>query len=231
MPDVLIQPAPLAISTPSTQPIADPQTAAAVEAAVQWLNRAVQASGVRLAIEVSEYILTTFFGGDYAAFADHDRTKPQSFAALLRRPDLALAEATLYRLVRIGHQAQLLPAAVAEALSPTHHRVLLAVRDLRHKGRLAREAAEQGWTVQQLEAEVKKLEPSEPVRGGRPPLPAVVKAMGQVARAWQRGIDVPQFAAAYADLSLGQKGELEAQVAQLEADLAAIRKVLGESEG
>lgn len=49
--------------------------------------------------------------------------------------------------------------------------------------------------------------------------------------AWQRGIDVPQFAAAYADLSLEQKGELEAQVAQLEADLAEIRKVLGESEG
>ncbi|MBI5609741.1 MAG: hypothetical protein HY902_12785 [Deltaproteobacteria bacterium] len=199
-----------------------------IDAAVQWLNRAVQASGVRLAMEVSEYVLTTFFGGDFNAFADHDRTKPQSFAALVRRQDLAISETTLYRLVRIGQQARHLPSAVAEALSPTHHRVLLGVRDLRHKGRLAREAAEQNWTVARLAQEVKALEPGNTSKTGRPPLPPLVKALGEVTRSWHRGVDVAAFGQAYSQLSAQHKAELRAEVAKLEADLAEIRRALQE---
>ena len=111
------------ISTDLTHSAADPAplplaTAdlALVEGAVAWLNRTVQASGVQLAVEVSGYILATFFGGDFAAFADHDRTKPVSFRALLRHQQLQLGESTLYRLVRIGHHVGQLPQDVAEAL-------------------------------------------------------------------------------------------------------------------
>ncbi len=216
------------VPDPSSDQSSDP----AVDAAVQWINHAVQSSGVRLAIELSEYVLTTFFGGDFAAFTDHDRTKPQSFAALVRRKDLAIRENTLYRLVRIGQQARQLPSAVAEALTPTHHRVLLGVRDLRHKGRLAREAAEQGWTVAQLDQQVKALSPQSKGKTGRPPLPPIIKAMGDVTRSWHRGVDVAGFAQAYVALSPEHRSELRAEVAKLEADLAAIRRALQDlSEG
>ena len=43
--------------------------------AVAWLNRTVQTSSVQLAIEVSDYVVATFFGGDFEEFADARRTK------------------------------------------------------------------------------------------------------------------------------------------------------------
>ena len=156
-----------------------------VDAAVSWLNRTSQVSGIRLAVEVSSYILTTFFDGDFKQFSSHDRTKPSSFSALCRREDLNLGESTLYRLVRIGHQVQLLPTAVAESLSLTHHRVLLAVDDPRQKQRIAKAAVNENWTVEQLEAETRKLRPKDATKAGRPPI-------GRANASAMPGIELPQ---------------------------------------
>ena len=93
------------LAPPAAEPAPLPLSAAdlaLVEGAVAWLNRTVQASGVQLAVEVSGYLLATFFGGDFAAFADHDR-KPVSFRALLRHQQLQLGHGRRQREPKSWH--------------------------------------------------------------------------------------------------------------------------------
>lgn len=67
---------------------------AKVDEAVRHLNERTVRSGVRLAKEVGEYILYTFFNGDYESFANPRRGKSTSFRALVEREDLLLGRST-----------------------------------------------------------------------------------------------------------------------------------------
>ena len=221
------------ISTDLTHSAADPAPLplsvadlALVEGAVAWLNRTVHASGVQLAVEVSGYVLATFFGGDFAAFADHDRTKPVSFRALLRHQQLQLGESTLYRLVRIGHHVGQLPQDVALALSLSHHRTLLALTDGRHRQALARAAATEGWSVLQLAEAVKHKQPPDPKRPGRPSLPPAVKHLGAFARRAATELEPKGFAIAFKALAPARQKAARAEVLALAQQVAALVKVV-----
>ena len=144
-----------------------------VDEAVRFINERTILSGLELAKEVGEYILDTFFDGDYANFTDTSRSKSTSFRALLERDDLLPGGATVYRFVRISQQLKLLPSEVATRLTLTHHRALLALPDLETKEALARRALDEDWSSQVLETEVRKLLPKS--RAGRKPTPALAK--------------------------------------------------------
>ena len=183
--------------------------------AVAWLNQAVRNSGVQLAVQVSDYVLSTFFGGDFEAFLDPSRLKSQSFRALCRRDDLELGETTLFRLVRVGHQVGRLPNDVAEALSLSHHRTLLLVTDGRHRNALARQAAQEGWSVEKLAEAVKQKQPPDPNRRGRKPLPPGLKQFAAVARGAETGLDVARFSGEFAGLAPEKQAVVRAEVLAL----------------
>ena len=127
--------------------------------------------------------------------------------------------------MRIGHQVQQLPGDVAEALTLTHHRVLLAVDDAARKVQLATAAVSQGWTTDQLAEEVQKARPKDATKAGRPPLPPNIKVLGQVQRAWARGVDGELLAKEIAGLE--EKDKLAA-VAGLQVLAGKLAKVLAE---
>jgi hypothetical protein len=200
--------------------------AALVNGAVQWLNRTVHASGVQLALQVSDYVLSTFFGGDYDEFQSTDRTKPVTFAALCRHEDLEVSEQTLYRLVRIGREVGLLPQDVGEALSLTHHRLLLAVDDTSTRHSLAIQAAEERWTVDALSAAIKEAQPADPKRPGRPPLPTTLKHLGAVTRAAKA--DMKKFGAEFKKLPPEKQQKARADVLALAEKVQKWVEVVGE---
>lgn len=220
---------PTDLAKPDAEPAPLPLSAtdlALVDGAVAWLNRAVQASGVQLAVEVSGYILASFFGGDFAAFSDTTNTKSVSFRSVVRHRDLQIGESTLYRLVRIGHHVGMLPQDVAEALSLSHHRALLGVSDGRHRQALARAAATEGWSVLQLEEAVKEKQPPDLKRTGRKPLPPGLKAFGAVARGASEGLDPVRFKAEFEGLGVEKQAEKRAEVLALAERVAGLVKVV-----
>jgi hypothetical protein len=165
---------------------------AVVDASVYWLVAAATRHGVEHAMEVRDHVLTTYFDGDYAAFADPSRSKPRSLRALAARDDLPYSFATLHQLVRVGEQIELLPPGVGRSLTVRHHRALLTVADPELKAALAVEAIEQQLTSDDLADRVREHKPKS--NAGRPALPPVIKHVHALRRVFG-ALVVPKQAA------------------------------------
>lgn len=200
---------------------------ALVDGAVQWLNRTVQVSGLQLATQVSAYVVETFFAGDFSELSNKDPGKNASFAALCAHPGLQMGQTTLYRLVRIGHQARHLPADLSERLTMSHHRELLKIEHVQHKQHLARLAVDHAWTVQELEDYIRSEQPATEKPRGRKPMPPVVKWLGSVQREAAQGLEPEAFAAHVAQLPASEKARVRAQVRELCEQMQALKKALG----
>jgi len=129
-----------------------------------------------------------------------------------------------------------LPEDVAPELSMSHHRRLLAIRDVDAKQAIATKVVNEGLTIVQLEKEVakqlKKEKPSD--KKGRPVIPAYLKSLRGLARLVEPltikvitaedvdevGIDA--MMAILRDLT-DQIETLQAAKAEIEAALAALR--------
>ena len=186
--------------------MADPK----VDQAVRFINEKTILSGVELANTVGNYILETFFEGDYARFSDPSRCKSVSFRSLLARDDLILGNATLYAFVRISHQLKSLPDDVASQLTLSHHRSLLPLRQPALKRDLARQALEEQWSSQKLSDEVRKLLPKS--RSGRKPLPSFAKGVNKVAKVLETALEDTVTPHDVAKLGKEQSGVIIAQV-------------------
>ncbi|MBM4345747.1 MAG: hypothetical protein FJ100_20425 [Deltaproteobacteria bacterium] len=213
-------------TTPDTAIALSPADEQKVADAVAFINRAAAEQGVRLAQTVSDYVVATFFNGDPSGLSSHDRTKTASYYRLARHPNLAMSYASLRRLVLVGLQAKVLPAAVADRLSPTQHRALLAVDDPARKAELAQAALDQGWTAEQLEKAVTEQaqaapRPVDAPKVGRPPKAEVLKAADGVTKAVARLGDSAAVAAAAGALPPATQAELRATLAAALERLAA----------
>ncbi len=195
-----------------------------ISEAVRYINERTILNGLQLAKEVGEYIVNTFFGGDYTKFADPSRSKSLSFRALLARKDLLLGKSTLYVFVRISEQLKLLPAEVATQLPLAHHRALLPLPDSKRKEALARRAVREEWPSRVLGKEVRKLLPKS--RQGRRPLPSFAKAIRGVAKALDLASETDVTADAVAVLGPEQRSVLAAQVEESLARLEALKEAL-----
>jgi len=198
-----------------------------LDGAVRYLNRAILASGLHLATTISEYTLTTFFADDFAAFSSKDPHKGASFRALCAREDLQIGEQTLRNLVRVGHQARHLPADLAESLSLSHHRALLAVDNPQHKQHLARTALQHDWSVEQLQQTIAAEKPLPPHPLGRPKMAPVMKWLGGMQRAAGKAADAPTFAADFAKLPAEDRAKVAADLQALKATLEALLAAAG----
>jgi hypothetical protein len=204
-----------------TEPMQTTPDIALLDGAVLWLNRAIQASGIQLAIRVSDYVLDTFFAGDMTSLSSKDPLKTASFRALCEREDLQMGASTLHRLVRIGQQARHLPADISERLSLGHHRALLSVDNAAHKQHMAREAVRHAWTAEKLAATLAAEHPQPPNRPGRPKKPELLKWLGTVPREVAVRQDARKFAKDFAALPTAEQ-------ASAKAELRALRQRLDE---
>ncbi len=197
--------------------LVDPTDTPHLDEAVDFINRTTILSGLNLAREVGRYVLDHFFDGDYQSFSDPSRIKEQSFRALLAREDLLLGQTTLYNLVRVSNQLEILPPDVTDGLSFTHHRALLPLPDPKRKEELARRALKEGWTSNDLTAEVSKLLPKS--HRGRKPSPAFVKTIGRIEKASSRveRIDAEEIRRLGPEKTEALAAQLEASLTRLEA--------------
>lgn len=124
---------------------------------------------------MGKYILDTFFGGSFESLRA-ERTHA-TWRALSQHEDLHVSHSTLWFSVATLEQYRALPASVASALTVSHYRKLVPIRNPDAKVRIAEKAASEGWTVLRLEAEVKKQRTKAKSRVGRPTLPAHLKAL------------------------------------------------------
>lgn len=170
-----------------------------LDGAVDFINRSMHASSVQLAVIISEYVVATFFAGDVGLLSSKDPTKLLSFRALCEHPGLEMGVSTLQRLVRVGVQVRHLPADLAENLTMTHHRSLLAVPNAAHKQALARMAVKQHWSVQKLQAVIAAEHPQPPTHAGRATKPALLKWLTAMEKAVA---DQPETAVITAEFSL-----------------------------
>lgn len=153
-----------------------------VRDAVAEVNTLVLREGLRATVKLGKYLLKTVLRG---SLADLDGEGTPTWRALAASPELTVAPSTLWFAVKTVEQLELLPREVGRALSPSHHRRLVAVQDLERKRELAARAAEEGWTVRQLDVAI----------GNRPaPAPAVRDPLAGV-RAGIGGLDLDAFGA------------------------------------
>ena len=120
---------------------------------------------------------------------------------------------------------QSLPRDVQGLLTPSHLRALAVVPSVADRAELAVRALEQTWTVDKTEAEVAQFRLRHGLvgKGGRPPLPQVVKHASAVQRAVKALGKKPDYKG-LDDKARGQlRKELEAARAVLDTWLAGLQ--------
>jgi hypothetical protein len=184
--------------------------------------------GAELARVVGDYVLAAFFDGDFAEFCRKSRSKPVKFRSLVARRELGFSAGRLCLLVRISQQLRELPQELGDALSLSHHRALLPLREPGLKRRLADAARRHRWSSHRLEEEVRGHLAS--CRAGRKPVGVLVRSLGQLNQSIR---EVQRAAAIPGELSRLHTGDLNAlrESAQLCRDaLAELATTLGEPE-
>lgn len=198
---------------------------ALLDQAVEHLNALHEEKALELVVEMGEYVLNTFFGGDTGNLGAEK--VHASWRALAKRDDLNVSHSQLWYSVAIVAQYRQLPAGVGKALNISQHRRLVAVQDPDAKLRLAKKAADDGLTVKQLEAEIARQRKKEKQsRGGRPALPAHIKALRRLPKLVEPMTQVSVTADDVALVGTEQMEELRDQlVAQIETLSAAKREI------
>ena len=143
-------------------------------------------------VAVGDYLIAHFFDGSLELAGSFAPTKLSALSHLMARADeLPISSTQLRVAVRIAAQYRELRPAVADALSVTHHGLLLLVGDGRTKEELAARAVEERLTKRQLEKLIRRVQPRH--AGGRPAtLPQV-----RWAQALERIVDAEQIGGAF----------------------------------
>lgn len=128
-------------------------------ALVQRLNQLHARRDLDAVLATGRELLDVLFDGDPAAVHARSPERSAAFRQLSRHPDLAMSPTWLYRALHITVQAQSLPADVRPHLGISHHRELLVIADPAVRADLARRSVREGWSADQLRAEVRALRP------------------------------------------------------------------------
>ncbi|MFZ5479075.1 MAG: hypothetical protein ACOZNI_20060 [Myxococcota bacterium] len=145
--------------------------------AAQEINRLYARGTLETACRVGEYVLDTFFDGDLELFRSRKR-KHATYAALCRSGLVQVTPSFVWYCVHLDAQRELFPAATAEALSISHHKLLVHVQDVPLKQELAEEAVREGLTRDGLAERIEaRKRPHVGGRRGRPPAPAFAKVL------------------------------------------------------
>jgi len=161
--------------------------------AVREINTMYTRKSVETSCVIGEYLLENFFEGDIGNF-DKWGDKHETFRELTRLAKegdgvLYMSYSALWYSVRILEQVRALPADIGMALPVTHQKMLIPMKDLKKKEKLAKLAVSKSMTSRQFKAEVQKArekdraEKNTKVSSGRPPHPVFVTGMKQLIKA------------------------------------------------
>jgi hypothetical protein len=190
-----------------------------LDRAVDDINRLYRAHGLETARAIGEYVVATFFAGDLDAALGRARSHA-TWRALADRDDLLVSHSHLWSCVQVLEQRRRLPEGVGAALSISHHRRLLSVRDTEARARLAEAAVAEELTVRELEERVAAQRAAARVgeRPGRKPLPKLVKALRALRRVELGALGSPDELGALRDEQAAEVlAEIEGQLRALEA--------------
>lgn len=196
-----------------------------VEWAVAEINRIYATKTLETYLALGRFVLEVFYEGSFESFHSKERGG-QTVRALAGREDLMVSPSLLWKAVAVMEQHARLPGDVRDSLSATHHTALLAVKDEGTKVELARTAVGEGLSTRDLANEVRRTMGEDRSRPGRPAVPGVVRALGQL-RKGAVALD-REVAEGFGDL------EREEQVAALEElagvmmELRRVRGTMGE---
>ncbi len=196
-----------------------------VERAVAELERIHVQKGLETLVAIGRCLLAHFFDGDISAYRSKCR-RHISFRKLSEHPRLPFSHSRLRLAMAVLEQLGQLPQDVGWSLSVSHHRALLPIQDVATKLELAIQSVGLGWSCVRLSREVAKRAAPPPAgaRGGRPPLPDVVKRLRKLSKA----LDEPDFD--QADHALVLEGfstsELEALLERIDAHRRLVRTAL-----
>ncbi len=154
-----------------------------LQQAVDEINDIYVRKGLEMYLDMGNFILGAFFGGDTAKFLDGAKDH-MSFRELANREDLIPSYSHLYNAVAVVGQLPQIPEDLRERLSVSHHKALLPMKDEKAKERLAKKAVDKGLSVPALRAEVQKAlsKLKGKSRAGRPPLPGFVKGIHKLVK-------------------------------------------------
>ena len=154
---------------------------ALVSEAVQKINQIHENGALETARAMGEYLLATFFDGDLDGFRAKEK-KHASFRALAEQEALTVGHSALWYSVAVLGQLRQLPAEVGAALPMSHHRLLLPVKDVKTKVKLANQALKSGLSKRAFEQLIREIreEENDGSHQGRPVLPGWAKGIGSI---------------------------------------------------
>ena len=145
---------------------------ALVDRAISELREKLVEAVARAALDVGQFLLELFFGGDPARYLDRKKDGDPSFEALLDDPrlkELGLSRTKLYDCIGVHIQRQVLGTEAVMRLQFSHQVALLRAPDERRE-ELLEEAAEKIQSVRTLRERVGEARREEygESKGGRP---------------------------------------------------------------
>ncbi len=150
-----------------------------VDRAVREINRIYATKTLETYLALGRFVLEVFYEGSFERFHSKERGG-RSVNALAGREDLMVSPSTLWKAVAVLEQHGSLPGDVRDSLSASHHTALLGVKDEEKKVELARTAVGEGLTTRDLTDEVRRSVGPRRRGPGRPAVPGVVRALGQL---------------------------------------------------
>lgn len=152
-----------------------------IDQLVARLNQTYRIKGLETAREVAGCVIELMFAGSAEQFLARGNSH-MSFKALKKRKDLQVSYQFVWSSCAVYGQLQRLPAAIADELPLSHHKMLLPIKDESAKVGLATAAVEKGLSKRDFEVEVNKVKKEQKgeSNAGRPALPAFAKAFAKL---------------------------------------------------
>jgi len=130
-----------------------------IDEAVAFINETANKTIYKGSIEIGEYILENFFGGDLKIASSKNPKKVSSFNKLCEREDLTVHPNRLGLMVRVASQERFLveKKVNTEGLSYTHKATLVKLDNNKKKTNTIEKCIEKKWSTRELDDEIKRL--------------------------------------------------------------------------
>lgn len=130
-----------------------------IDDAVAFINETASETIYKGSIEIGEYILENFFGGDLKFASSKNPKKVSSFNKLCEREDLTVHPNRLGLMVRVASQERFLveKKVNTEGLSYTHKAILVKLDNTKEKINTIEKCIAEEWSTRDLDDEIKRL--------------------------------------------------------------------------
>ena len=201
-----------------------------------WIRAKIATTGRRGAVDVGEYVLNTFFGGDPELAKSKNPRKAASYRHLAERcgtPDLPVTKTWLSTAVGTAVMIRRLPAtgSAFQELPTSFQEALLPLGNPGSVERVAKQATTKSLSVRGVRKVVAQELARRPNAGarGRPPVPALIRTLNQCLEL----VALPGGKQLFSrveikQLSQEQRGRARANVDTLIARFRQLREGLGE---